>query len=149
MMDSGARCPVQSSHCATPWGTNISTPETVAIPLRAANFSNSVFSGRLIRSITTRQFNSRDGISPLSSRGFFATRANPDVRSRLSKSKRSSSGNTARTKDQNAAAAKRKLFLEGSQNADVVGIAAGERSVAAHDHRVYGANLRRERVTFF
>jgi hypothetical protein len=44
--DSGARKPVQISHCATPCATNISTPEMVSIPRRRAARSNSVSRGR-------------------------------------------------------------------------------------------------------
>src|SRR5256885_11180177 len=46
MAASGARRFIQISHCAAPCARNISTPETVAIPMLAASFKNCVLSGR-------------------------------------------------------------------------------------------------------
>src|SRR2546421_8053965 len=43
---SGARRFIQISHCAAPCARNISTPDTVAMPLRDASFRSWVLSGR-------------------------------------------------------------------------------------------------------
>ena len=46
MAASGARWPVQISHCAVPCATNISTPETVSMPRPAASCKSLVVRGR-------------------------------------------------------------------------------------------------------
>src|ERR1700722_5002796 len=58
MAAAGARWPVHVSHCAIPCARNISSPDTVSIPRRAASCKSFVLTGRYIRSNTSRQFNS-------------------------------------------------------------------------------------------
>ena len=45
--------------------------------------------------------------------------------------------------------ARRSFFCSDAQHADVVRIAARKRAIAAHDHRVYRADVRRQRIAFF
>src|SRR5260370_42099440 len=82
------------------------------------------------------------------SRRLFSSRTNSNESARLRKSERRGSGSAARPKDQDAAPGERKLFLEGTQNSDVIGIAAEKRTISPDDYSVNSANLCRERVTF-
>src|SRR6266446_2014510 len=80
-------------------------------------------------------------------RSLFPPRTNYNESASLRKSERRSSRSAARPKDQDAAPGQRKLFLEGTQNPDVISIAAEKRTISPDDHGVDGANLRCERVT--
>src|SRR5260370_40416568 len=52
MAFSGAGRFIQTSHWATPWARNISTPETVPLRFCAASFNSCVLSARYIISIS-------------------------------------------------------------------------------------------------
>src|SRR5438445_13692809 len=82
-------------------------------------------------------------------RGLFSPRTNANARASLGKRARRSSRGATRTEDQDAAPSQRKLFFEGAQNPDVIGIAAGKRTIAPDDHSIDGGNLRGQRVAFF
>src|SRR6266849_10866362 len=78
--------------------------------------------------------------------GFFAARANGDGSAGTYQRKSGRPGRSTRPEDQDAAAIDAKFFLEGTEHAEVIGVAAIERSVAANDHSVNGANFRGQRI---
>src|SRR6267143_7005528 len=77
--------------------------------------------------------------------GFFAARANGDGSAGTYQRKSGRPGRSTRPKDQDAAAIDAKFFLERTEHAEVIGVAAIKRSVATNDHSVNGANFLRER----
>src|SRR5260370_31807964 len=81
--------------------------------------------------------------------GLFAPGANSYESASLRKSERRGSGGSTRSEDQDAAPGQRKLFLESTQNPDIIGIAAEKRTILPDDHGVYSTNLRRQRVALF
>src|SRR5260370_41671716 len=75
--------------------------------------------------------------------GLFAPRTNPNEGAGLRESERRGSGGSTRSEDQDAAPGQRKLFLESTQNPDIIGIAAEKRTIGPDDHGVDCTNLRR------
>src|SRR5207302_7279029 len=78
--------------------------------------------------------------------GSFAAGANSDGCSGTGQRKNGCSSRTTRAEDQDAAAFDAEFFLERTEQAEAVGVAAVERPVAANDHRVNSANFRCERI---
>src|SRR5216684_2922511 len=78
--------------------------------------------------------------------GFFAARANGDGGAGTYQRKSGCPRRTTRPENQDSAAFDAEFFLESAEHAEVIGVAAIERSVAANDHGVDGANFGRERI---
>src|SRR3977135_1581345 len=78
--------------------------------------------------------------------GFFAARADGDGCAGTHQRESSCPSCAAGPKDQDAAAFDAEFFLEGAKHAEVIGVGAQERAVAANDDRVYGANFRSESI---
>src|SRR5260370_8992844 len=81
------------------------------------------------------------------SRSLFAPRTNRNESASLRESERCGSRGAARAEDQDAAPSQPKLFFEGAQNADVIGIAAEKRTISPDNDGVDGTNLGGERGT--
>src|SRR5713226_2058112 len=77
---------------------------------------------------------------------FFAARANGDGGAGTYQRKSGCPRRTTRPENQDAAAFDAEFFLESAEHAEVIGVAAIERSVAANDHGVDGDNFGRERI---
>src|SRR6266478_870549 len=78
--------------------------------------------------------------------GFFAARANGNCCAGTHQRKSGCPRRATRPEDQDAAASDAKFSLERAEHAEVIGVAAKERTVAANDHGVNGANFRSERI---
>src|SRR5260370_11492625 len=78
--------------------------------------------------------------------GFFAARANSDGRAGTYQRKSGCPRSTTRPVDQDAAAFDADFFLESAEHAEVIGVAAIERAVAANKDGINGANFRGQRV---
>src|SRR5882762_1668362 len=79
-------------------------------------------------------------------RGFFAARANGNGSAGTRQRKSGCPRRATRPEDQDAAAFDAKSILESAEHAEVIGVGAKERAVAANDHGVNGANFRSERI---
>src|SRR3989442_2610688 len=79
--------------------------------------------------------------------GFFAACANGDGSAGTYQRKSGRAGRSTRPEDQDAAAIDAKFFLERTEHAEAIGVAAIKRSVATNDHSVNGANFLSERIT--
>src|SRR5258707_4529669 len=77
---------------------------------------------------------------------FFAARANGDGGAGPHQRKSGCPRRATRPEDQDAAAFDAKFFLERAEHAEVIGVTAKERTVAANNHGVNGANFRGERI---
>src|SRR6266481_5966414 len=78
--------------------------------------------------------------------GFFAAGTNGDGCAGTRQRKSGCPRRTTRPVDQDAAAFDAEFFLERTEQAEIVGVAAVERPVAANNHSVHGANFRGERI---
>jgi hypothetical protein len=78
--------------------------------------------------------------------GFFTARANGDGGAGTHQSKSGCPRRTTRPEDQDAAAFDAEPFLERTEHAEVISVAAKKRAIAANDHRVDGPNFGRERL---
>src|SRR5438552_2136928 len=78
--------------------------------------------------------------------GFFAASADSDGCAGTHQRKNGSSGRATGPENQDAAAFDAEFLLERTEQAEVVGVATIERSVAANDHGVNRANFRCEGI---
>src|SRR5260370_33576095 len=78
--------------------------------------------------------------------GFFAGRADSDGRARAYQCKSGCPRSTTRSVDQDAAAFDADFFLKRAEHAEVIGVAAIERAVAANKDRINGANFHGQRI---
>jgi len=77
---------------------------------------------------------------------FFTARANGDGGAGTHQRKSGCPRRTTRPEDQDAAAFDAEPFLERTEHAEVISVAAKKRAIAANDHRVDGPNFDRERL---
>src|ERR1700731_2937973 len=80
-------------------------------------------------------------------RCIFTARADVNAGTRTRESEGSGTSGSASAEDQYAAFRERQFFLQRAQDADVIRIAAVERTIAAHHDCIHRAYVRGQRVT--